>query len=262
MRIVFFGASKFGLRCLDHIRTIPGLELAGVVTVPQTFSISYRPQGVKNVLHADFPSYAAQNQIPWVVMQKSMSEPGLLETVQSWRPDFLLAVGWYHIIPKKFRALAPTGGLHASLLPDYSGNAPLVWAMINGEEKTGITFFLFEEGVDSGPIIGQLEEPIHPDDTIATLYERIEQRGVELLRLHLPRLADGTATYTPQDSSKRRIMPARSPEDGEIDLRKTGRELYNFIRAQSPPYPGAFLRTVDGKKLIIEKARLEDFGPA
>jgi methionyl-tRNA formyltransferase len=160
------------------------------------------------------------------------------------------------MIPRSFLELAPTGGLHASLLPDYSGNAPLVWAIINGETKTGITFFLFEEGVDSGPIIGQLEEPILPDDTIASLYERIEERGIELLETQLPRIAAGTATYTPQAPSKRRVMPPRSPEDGELDLRKPALELYNFIRAQCSPYPGAFIRTVDGKKLIIEKARV------
>src|SRR5262249_31348950 len=90
---------------------------------------------------------------------------------------------------------------------------------------------------------------------------RIEERGLALLETHLPRIASRTAAYTAQDSSRRRTMPPRSPEDGELDLTRPAMELYNFIRAQSSPYPGAFFRTVDGKKLVIEKARIEESGP-
>jgi methionyl-tRNA formyltransferase len=237
---------------------MPGMQVTGVVTAPETFRISYRPSGVRNVLHADVVGFARDHGIPFRQLKHGMGEEGLLDTVRGWQPEFMVAVGWYHLIPKRFLNLAPVGALHASLLPDYSGNAPLVWAIINGETRTGITFFLLDEGVDSGPMIAQAEEPILPDDTIATLYARIEDAGLGLLREWLPRVADGSASYTPQDHSKRRIMPARSPEDGEIDLKLPAKQLYNFIRAQSAPYPGAFLRTVDGKKLVIEKARLED----
>jgi methionyl-tRNA formyltransferase len=82
-----------------------------------------------------------------------MNEPGLFQTVTSWNPDAFLVAGWYHMIPKIWRNLAPAYGLHASLLPDYSGGAPLVWAMINGETKTGVTLFQMDDGVDSGPIV-------------------------------------------------------------------------------------------------------------
>ena len=89
-----------------------------------------------------------------------MRDPALLEKVACWKPEAFLVSGWYHMVPRKWRALAPAYGLHASLLPDYSGGAPLVWAMIKGEEKTGITLFQLGDGVDDGPILGQAETPI------------------------------------------------------------------------------------------------------
>ena len=82
------------------------------------------------------------------------------------------------MVPKSWREIAPAYGLHASLLPKYGGGAPLVWAIINGEKETGITPFQMDDGVDSGPIAGQIQEPIKTGDTIATLYARIEQSGV------------------------------------------------------------------------------------
>jgi methionyl-tRNA formyltransferase len=123
---------------------------------------------------------------------------------------------------------------------DYSGGAPLVWAMINGENLTGITLFEMDDGVDTGPILGQTEEPIYDDDTIATLYARIEDRGLALLADALPRMAEGTLKPRSQPTGTRRVMPQRSPEDGVIDWVRDSRYLQRFVRAQTRPYPGAF----------------------
>jgi methionyl-tRNA formyltransferase len=216
---------------------------------------------VTNVLYADIAGYAATHGLPVEILKIRMNEPGLLETVQTWKPDVFLVAGWYHMIPNRWRAVAPAYGLHASLLPDYSGGAPLVWAMINGEAKAGITLFQMDSGVDSGLIAGQAEEIIHPNDTIATLYSRIEERGLDLLRDFLPRLADGTFTLTPQDESKRRIFPQRSPEDGHIDWSQDARAIDRFIRAQTKPYPGAF-GILEGERLTIWSADLDVCSPA
>ena len=158
------------------------------------------------------------------------------------------------MIPRNWRKIAPAYGLHASLLPDYSGGAPLVWAMIKGETKTGITCFQMNDGVDSGPIAGQREESISPDDTIATLYSRIEQQALELLHELLPFMAAGTLNLRAQDESKRRVMPQRSPEDGLIDWNQNAEAIIRFIRAQTKPYPGAFT-IYDGKELRIWAAK-------
>ena len=88
-----------------------------------------------------------------------MNESLLIEKVNAWKPDLFIVVGWYHILPKSWRNLAPAYGMHASLLPNYSGGAQLFWAMINGEKKTGITLFKMDDGIDSGPIVGQKNNP-------------------------------------------------------------------------------------------------------
>jgi len=255
VKLVLIGSSRFGLRCLEACLQISSVNVVGVVTSCQTFLISYRPEGVTNVLFADFGSFAQSKEIPVQTLSRSMQEPGLYEMVESWQPDLFLVAGWYHMIPKRWRELAPAYGLHASLLPDYSGGAPLVWAMINGESKTGITLFQMDDGVDSGPIAGQKQEVIRPDDTIASLYARIEQRGLELLHETLPRFTDGSLRLRAQDHAWRRVMPQRSPEDGRIDWTQDAVSVERFIRAQTRPYPGAFT-TMDGRKLHIWDAKI------
>lgn len=258
MKVVFIGASLFGLKCLGAVCRIPAVDVVGVLTSPRIFSISYSDKPVTNVLHADFVTWAAQHALPCHEMVRSMRDEALVTWVRSLEPQLFVVSGWYHMVPKVLRDIAPAVGLHASLLPDYSGGAPLVWAMINGESKTGITLFQMDDGVDSGPIIGQAEEPILATDTIGSLYARIEERGLELLERHLPALAAGTAELRGQDESARRVFPQRSPEDGWIDWSQDAKSIVRFIRAQTRPYPGAFTSLGDGRRLTIWSAQLFD----
>ena len=254
MNIVFVGSSNFGWKCLSACFEMSEVTVTGVITSPQTFSISYRPSGVTNVLHADVCSLANSHGVPVLKIKNSMNDAALLSEVSKWKPNAFLVAGWYHMVPKSWRQLAPAYGLHASLLPDYSGGAPLVWAMINGETKTGITLFQMDDGVDSGPIAAQSEEYIAPDDTIATLYARIEESGLNLLREALPMLVHGTLLLKSQDKSKQRILPQRAPEDGLIDWTKDSISIDRFVRAQTRPYPGAFT-IFKGKPLHIWRAQ-------
>ena len=255
MNLVFIGASKFGLRCLEACYELPNILIVGVVTAPRSFEISYRPEGVTNVLHEDLATFADSHSIPVRTLERSMNDKSLFEAVLDWQPDAFLVAGWYHMIPRSWRKIAPAYGMHASLLPDYSGGAPLVWAIINGEKKTGITLFQMDDGVDSGPIAGQIQEPIKTEDTIATLYARIELRGLQLLRETLPKLAEQSLQLVPQDESKRRIMPQRSPEDGLINWSQDAATIDRFIRAQTRPYPGAF-SSLEAKPLQIWSAQV------
>ncbi len=257
MNVVFIGASRFGYQCLEQVHALPGVHIVGIVTNAANFSISYRPQGVQNVLHANFHPFAQAQGIPIFELRDKMSDPELVQKIKDWAPDFILVVGWYHMIPKAIRALAPTAGMHASLLPRYSGGAPLVWAIINGETQTGISLFLMDQGVDSGPLIAQTQVPIAFEDTIAALYARIEQAGLELLLTELPKIANGRAVYTEQDESQRSVFPQRSPEDGLIDWHWPAEKIYNFIRAQTKPYPGAFT-WIDQQKLTLWNSILLD----
>lgn len=248
MRVVFIGASKFGERCLRQLTEISSCEVCGIITNDAVFKISYAKSGVVNCLHEDFTSVAAEHCIPIYRMEAGMNEAGIANSLMHWEPDAIIVVGWYHMIPKRILEQYRVFGMHASLLPDYSGGAPLVWAMINGEKATGITFFQFDSGVDSGPIVGQEKVKIDEDDTIATLYQRIENVGVRLLQRYIPKLASGNCVFTQQDDSKRRTFPQRSPEDGKIDWpRMTAERVRNWVRAQTRPYPGASAFFADRK---------------
>jgi methionyl-tRNA formyltransferase len=257
MRIVFVGSSRFGLSALNAISTLEGVTIVGVLTNPEAFKISYSQSEVKNVLHANFSDWALTHATSCYVMEGNMQEPALGTWLEELRPDLMVVVGWYHMIPKSLRHISPAIGLHASLLPDYSGGAPLVWAMINGEDMTGITLFEMSDGVDNGPIYGQASTTILEDDTIASLYRRIETMGIDLLQTFLPRIASGTAEKRIQDETLRRIVPQRSPSHGRIDWLQSSREIYNFVRAQSMPYPGAF-SSLAGKQITIWAVRVSE----
>jgi methionyl-tRNA formyltransferase len=181
-----------------------------------------------------------------------MSDPKYIKTIQAWGPDFGLAIGWYYMVPRVVRDLFPLGiaGMHASLLPKYRGGSPLVWAIINGEAKTGVTLFYFDDGVDTGEIISQVEIKITRDDTIKTVYEKATQISRDILREYIPLIRQGIAPRIPQDHRVATQFPQRKPEDGLLDWSKSAEEIQNFIRAQTKPYPGAFT-FVQGKKVII-----------
>jgi methionyl-tRNA formyltransferase len=254
MRVVFVGSSRFGLSALHEIAGLPEVTIVGVLTNPESFGISYSLDPVKNVLYANFQGWASEQAVPYYVMEKGMKSPALGAWLHSLRPDLMVVVGWYHMIPRSLRQIAPAIGLHASLLPDYSGGAPLVWAMINGEKVTGVTLFEMDDGVDNGGIYGQACTPIFEEDTIASLYSRIESLGIGLLKTCLPGIAAGTLKKTAQNDAVRRVFPQRNPSQGLIDWRLPARDIYNFVRAQTHPYPGAYAQC-DGKKITIWTVR-------
>ena len=255
-RIIFIGASGFGLNCLKMMKESALYNLVGAITAPEIFTISYRPEGVKNVLYADIKSYCDLKNINCLTINKGMKDPELLNKVKSLEPDFFIVAGWYHTIPSNWLKIAPFYGLHASLLPDYSGGAPLVWAIINGEKKTGITFFKMADGVDSGPILGQLTTDIDLEDTIKTIYDRIELLGLDLLKKHLPEICSGSVKLKMQDENQRRVFPQRDPEDGKIDWSLPAEKIYDFVRAQTKPYPGAF-SIYENDKVTIWSCRVD-----
>jgi methionyl-tRNA formyltransferase len=256
MRLVFIGASRFGLLCLEKCLNLDGIDVVGVISAQKEFKISYSRANVNNILHADIQTFSREHGLPVMMLETNMLDHELIETVESWKPDAFLVCGWYHMIPDGWFEMAPAYGLHASLLPDYSGGAPLVWAMINGESKTGITLFKMDSGVDTGPIVGQASTKIYDDDTILSLYRRIEELGLKLLSDKMPLINAGIQRLKPQNNNMRRVMPQRSPEDGLIDWSCDSKYLDRFIRAQTLPYPGAFSFYLQDK-VYIWKARVD-----
>ncbi|MDO8998186.1 MAG: formyltransferase family protein [Bacteroidota bacterium] len=259
MKAIFFGATKFSEDILTHLLN-NNIDVGALFTIPQEFGISYSDTKVKNYNYSELEIVATKNNIPCYYIDSSQEgkiTSDYSEIIESINPDVILIMGWYYMVPKKIRDLAKYGawGIHASMLPDYAGGAPLVWAIINGEKETGITLFKLDDGIDDGDIIEQEKIVIGENDSIKEVYEKVTIASKNILLKVLQNIS--TIKFTPQDKSKIKIYPQRKPDDGEIDLTKTAKDLYNFIRAQSSPYPGAFIRTVDGKKLIIEKARIE-----
>lgn len=258
MRVVILGATKYS-RTIFEALLAAGVNVVGVMAIPEEFIISYSEEPVQNYNYAPLDDLCEKLHIPHYVVdgKKQRRLSNYKSDVASLSPDILLVIGWYYMIPSHFRDIATYGawGIHASLLPKYAGGAPLVWAIINGETKTGVTLFKLEDGVDNGDIICQKSISIEPDDYIADVYQKATTSSIGMLKEVL--LNDKPPSFTPQNQNEIEIHPQRSPDDGLINLNLPSTDLYNFIRAQSAPYPGAFIKTVDGKKLIIEKCRIE-----
>ncbi|MBL8146684.1 MAG: methionyl-tRNA formyltransferase-like protein [Anaerolineae bacterium] len=176
-----------------------------------------------------------------------------------WRdtpPDLLFMVSWRYLVPRAVYQQARLGAfaLHDSLLPAYRGFAPTVWAIINGEEHTGVTLFEVAEGVDTGPIVAQRGVPIYPDDTIADVLSRVTESYLDVLEEQLPALLAGNAPRTVQDVREATFTCRRLPEDNRIDWSRPAAEIYNLIRAVTAPYPGAFT-TFSGRRLSVWTAQ-------
>ncbi len=260
MKTIFLGTTNFSKEMFIHLLK-NNIQIEAVFGMPKEFNISYSKSKVTNFNFADMEELAKEYRLKYIEVDSTNGKrlTDYSEIIESIQPDVILVLGWYYMVPKKIRDLAKHGawGIHASLLPEYAGGAPLVWAVINGEKEAGITLFKLSDGVDDGDIIKQSSFPIAFEDTIKEVYNKAIKVSKDALLESL--LNINKIKFLKQDSSKLKVWPQRKPEDGEIDLNKDAKEIYNFIRAQSDPYPGAFLRTKDNKKLIIEKARIEDF---
>jgi len=257
MKIIFLGATQYSLEMLESLIT-QGFKPSVIFGISKKFKISYASEGVINFNYGNLELLAKMEAIEYHEINGEIGKKfeDFYEVIKNHKPDLILVIGWYYMVKRKIRELARFGawGVHASLLPDYAGGSPLVWAMINGETKTGVTLFQLDDGVDTGDIIDQKAFTIKSNDTIKSVYRKATEvskiivsdalRSVEKLSLKK------------QDPLKRREFPQRKPVDGEIDLNWPAKQILNFIRAQSSPYPGAFVIGGDGKKIFIEEARL------
>jgi methionyl-tRNA formyltransferase len=175
---------------------------------------------------------------------------------ESAQVDLMLVVSWRYLIPEAIyrRPVRGTFILHDSLLPTYRGFAPTVWAIVNGEDHTGVTLFEIADDVDSGDMVAQKRVPIAPDDTIADVLEAVTRAYLAVLEDNLFPLLDGSAPRTPQDHTLATFTCKRTLDDNKIDWTQSTAVIYNLIRAVTMPYPGAFT-TLGGQKLTIWAAR-------
>jgi len=236
MRVVFMGTPEFAVTILDRIIQ-EGHEVVGVVTTPD------KPAGRGQHIHfSDVKRYALEHNL-FLMQPEKMKDEAFVAQLQSLNADVFVVVA-FRMLPKVVYAMPPKGtfNVHASLLPQYRGAAPIQWAVINGETETGVTTFLLDEHTDTGAIIRQSAVEITHEDTAGTLHDKLMFAGADIAVETLRDLESGDFTPMPQ-TGEAELKPAPKifKEDMLIHWDDTAERIYNKIRGLSP-YPAAFSR--------------------
>lgn len=248
MRVVFMGTPDFAVASLDAICQSTH-EVVGVVTVPDRQS----GRGLK-LTSSPVKQYAEAHHLP-ILQPEKLRDPQFLYELKAWNADIFVVVA-FRMLPECVWAMPSHGtfNLHASLLPQYRGAAPINWAIINGETKTGVTTFLLNEHIDEGKILLQKSCEIAETDTAETLHDRLSEMGCQLVIETLDGLSSGQLQPTQQPQVENlRPAPKIFKTDCAIPWHKKGKEIVDFIRGLSP-YPAATMQMAEenGKELSFK----------
>ena len=242
--LVFMGTPEFAVASLRGLLAAKA-PISLVVTQPD------RPKGRgKKIVAPPVKLLAEAEGIPVYQPQKVKSGEAI-ERIAALAPPCIVVVAYGQLLSAEILALPPLGAVnvHASLLPKYRGPAPIHWALIHGEEKTGITTMLMDVGMDTGDILMQSEVPIEPKDTAGTLHDRLAEEGAKLLVETLHLLKKGAVIPRAQDDSQASVAPMLVKEDGEIDWNDEAKKICCRIRGLDP-WPGGFTLW-QGKRLKL-----------
>lgn len=236
LRIVFMGTPEFAVPSLKAL-VEGGYNVVAVVTT------SDKPAGRGRKLHESDVKIAARELGLPILQPERLRDEAFVEQLRSLKPDLGIVIA-FRMLPEVVWAMPRLGtfNLHASLLPEYRGAAPINWAIINGDKETGVTTFLLNHEIDKGAIVGQLRLPIGERDTIGTMYEKLMKAGTGLVLDTVDRLASGEVTPVEQahiDENTLRPAPKIFKEDCRIDWTWEGERIVNFVRGLSP-YPAAW----------------------
>lgn len=257
LRIVFMGTPEFAVTSLKRLIE-GGYNIVGVVTTPD------KPAGRgQKIQQSDVKQYAVEQGLP-VLQPVKLRDPEFQSALEALQPDLGIVIA-FRMLPETVWALPRLGtfNLHASLLPQYRGAAPINWAIINGDTETGVTTFLLNHEIDKGAIIGQVREQIADNDTVGSLYDRLMTVGADLVIDSVNRIAEGNITPIEQPQSDENLRPAPKifKDDCLIDWSKSGVDIVNFVRGLSP-YPAAWSRlTKDGAEAGSAKIFEAHFEP-
>lgn len=249
LRIVFMGTPEFAVPSLKAL-VEGGYHVVAVVTTPD------KPAGRGRQLHESDVKIAARELGLPILQPEKLRDEEFVAAMEALKPDLGIVIA-FRMLPEVIWAMPRLGtfNLHASLLPEYRGAAPINWAIINGEKETGVTTFLLNHEIDKGAIISQLREEIMPEDTIGTLYDRLMNKGVGLVLETVEKLAAGDIRPIEQqhiDESTLNPAPKIFKEDCLVDWSKSGRRIVDFVRGLSP-YPAAWSRLVrEGEELTVK----------
>src|SRR4249919_4389017 len=248
MRLVWVSFDVMGRDCLAAAAEA-GAEVAAVVTLPGPVDRDRSGQ-------CSFDEIAERLGAR-LIETADVNSPDTVVAVRETDPDMIFVVGWSQLVLDEFIGIPRHGvfGMHPTLLPRHRGRAAIPWAILRGLATTGVTLFEIADGTaDSGPIVGQVEVPLAHDETATTLYDKVTDAHVELVRQLVPQLLDGTAPRVPQDTRRASAWPKRTPADGIIDWETRAPYLYDWVRAQTRPYPGAFTY-LGNSKVVVWQAR-------
>ncbi len=247
LRVVFFGTPDFAVASLNALLDA-GAQVKAVVTAPD------KPSGRGLQLHSTPVKQAAEVAGIPVLQPEKLKNQEFLETLRSLNVDLFVVVA-FRMLPELVWNMPPLGtiNVHASLLPQYRGAAPINWAIINGETETGVTTFRLRHEIDTGDCLLQQSVAILPEDNAGSLHDKLMETGAELLIQTLEGLAAGTIEARPQQmSAAQKHAPRIYKDDMRIDWNKSAVELANFVRGLSP-YPTA-ITTLNGKSLKVYRA--------
>lgn len=250
LRIVFMGTPEFAVETLKAL-VENGYHVVAVVTQPDKpvgrHASVLQPSAVKQ--------YALEKGLP-VLQPEKMKDPVFVEQLRSYQANLQVVVA-FRMLPEVVWAMPEYGtfNVHAALLPQYRGAAPINWAVINGETRTGVTTFFLDHDIDTGRIIMQLPFDIPDDADVEYVYDGLMHLGADICLQTLERIitADGHPETVAQDDSSLHPAPKIFKETCEIDWSKTAKQVYDFIRGLSP-YPGAWTTLVapDGKETVLK----------
>jgi methionyl-tRNA formyltransferase len=255
-KIVFLGTPEFAVAILDKLYR-ESCQIVGVVTAPD------KPAGRgMQLTQSAVKQYALEKGLP-VLQPVKLKDPDFLEALKSLDADIQVVVA-FRMLPEVVWNMPPLGtiNLHASLLPQYRGAAPINWAIINGEHETGITTFTLQHAIDTGDVLMQERISVRDDETAGELHDTMKARGADLVYATLVQYCAGTLQGKPQQDVDASIAYPLAPKihtaDCKIDWSRSAREVFNLIRGLSP-YPGAFTY-LDGKMLKVFRSTLEAVG--
>ena len=234
MKLIFMGTPDFTLPILDALDGA-GHEIALIVTQPDA------PVGRKQVLTPPpARQWAMEHDIP-VFQPERIRKPEAAEQLRKYGAEVFVVAAFGQILPKEILDMPKYGciNIHASLLPKYRGAAPIQWAILNGDETTGVTIMQMGEGLDDGDILLQKAQPIGPDDTGGSLFDKLAQLGGEAIVEALDALEKGALTATPQDEALATKVGKIDKSLGKLDFTKSAAELARYVRGLSP-WPGTY----------------------
>ena len=250
LRIVFMGTPEFAVETLKAL-VENDYHVVAVVTQPDKpvgrHGSVLQPSAVKQ--------YALEKGLP-VLQPEKMKDPVFVEQLRSYQANLQVVVA-FRMLPEVVWAMPEYGtfNVHAALLPQYRGAAPINWAVINGETQTGVTTFFLDHDIDTGRVIMQLPFDIPDDADVEYVYDGLMHLGADICLQTLERIitADGHPETVAQDDSSLHPAPKIFKETCEIDWSKTAKQVYDFIRGLSP-YPGAWTTLVapDGKETVLK----------